>query len=563
MLDKSFFQDIVKAGILSQDQLDSAFAQINLSDKSVFDVLIDGNYATEEVLVRHFATYSGKLFVDKIYESMIDTATLAKVPFRFLKQHCVVLVLMQGKIFALFASVKSLSVFGDLGHMFLGPIEYAFAPRSLISDSINRYYPFNVGQTAIDELNEDEQGFDLDEIREQDIIEMGNDDAPVVKLVNHLIFKAVKDNASDIHIESFEKELRVRFRIDGIMHFILSPPKRFHSAIISRIKILANLNIAEKKTPQDGRINLRVAEKSIDLRVSVLPCSYGERVSIRVLDKSKGIAELETLNFSERDYKLVLKTIERPNGIILVSGPTGSGKTTTLYSLLHRLNNTDSNIITVEDPVEYTVAGVNQVQVNTKTGLTFSAALRSILRQDPDIALIGEIRDGETAQIATAAALTGHLVLSTIHTNSAPATITRLIDMGIEPYLIASSLVCVIAQRLVRMLCQQCKVSYKPDKALLEKVELANKTSDEVVFFKAVGCSECLNTGFRGRVPLFEVMEISEEVASLIVKRVNAIDIKKQALTEGMATLNMDGLSKARAGITTLEEVLSVSFVDG
>ncbi len=563
MLDKSFINDIIQAGILTQEKLDAAKSQVNLGSKSLIDVLVDGHYASELDLVKFFAQHSGKPFVDKIFESMIDPAMLARVPFKFLKQHSILLVLLNGKVTVLFATMKSLNVLSDLSHIFSSAMDYAFAPRDVIVEAINRYYPFNVGQEAIDELKEDEENFDLGEIREQDIIEMGNNDAPIVKLVNHLIFQSVKEGASDIHIEPFEKELRVRFRVDGVMHLKLSPPKRYHSAIISRIKILANLNIAEKRIPQDGRIQIRVADKAIDLRVSVLPCNYGERVVMRILDKSKGLAELETLNFSDRDYKLVVKTIERPNGIILVSGPTGSGKTTTLYSLLHRLNNTDSNIITVEDPVEYTVAGVNQVQVNLKTGLTFAAALRSILRQDPDIALIGEIRDGETAQIAINAALTGHLVLSTIHTNSAPATITRLIDMGIEPFLIASSLVCVIAQRLVRMLCQQCRASYKPAVDLLEKFNLGDKSTQDVVFYKAVGCSECLNTGFKSRIPLFEVMDVNDEIASLIVKRADAVEIKKQCLADGMSTLSMDGIRKAQAGLTTLEEVLSVTFVDG
>jgi len=566
MLDRTFFQDIVKAGLLTEKQLEAAKeAALTATDKSLLDILTEGEnrFITEVDFGRFFAQRTGKTFVDKIYENMIDSALLAKVPFKFLKQNCMVLVLINAKIFVLLANPKSLELLDDLTLLFSGTIDYAFAPREAISEAINRYYPFNVGQEAIDELKEDaDDNFDLDEIKEQDIMEMAND-APIVKLVNHIIFQSVKEGASDIHIEPFEKELRVRFRVDGIMHQRLSPPKRYHGAIISRIKILANLNIAEKRVPQDGRIQIRVTDKSIDLRISVLPCNYGERVVMRILDKSRGVSDLETLTLNERDYKLVSKTIERPNGIVLVSGPTGSGKTTTLYSLLQRLNNADSNIITVEDPVEYTMQGVNQVQVNIKTGLTFSVALRSILRQDPDIALIGEIRDGETAQIATQAALTGHLVLSTIHTNSAPATITRLIDMGIEPFLIASSLVCVIAQRLVRALCQACKASYVPNNELLAKIGIAPQDSPNLYFYKAVGCNECLSTGYKGRIPLFEVMEITDNISSLIVKRADAIEIKKMAISEGMTVLSTDGIRKAQQGMTTLEEVFSVAFVDG
>jgi general secretion pathway protein E len=563
VLDKSFFQDIVKAGLLTAEQLAAAKEQAaSRSDKSLLNILTEGEgrFLSEADFSKFFAQRTGKVFIEKIYENMVDTALLAKVPFKFLKQNVIVLVLINSKIFVLFANPKCMEILDDLELLFSGTVDYGFAPREIISEAINRYYPFNVGQEAIDELKEEEDGFDLDEIKEQDIMEMAND-APIVKLVNHIICLAVKEGASDIHIEPFEKELRVRFRVDGVMHHKISPPKRCHGAIISRVKILANLNIAEKRVPQDGRIQIRVADKSIDLRISVLPCNYGERVNMRILDKSRGVSDLESLSLNERDYNLIVKTIHRPNGIILVSGPTGSGKTTTLYSLLQRLNSADSNIITVEDPVEYTMQGVNQVQVNVKTGLTFSAALRSILRQDPDIALIGEIRDGETAQIATQAALTGHLVLSTIHTNSAPATITRLMDMDIEPFLIASSLICVIAQRLVRALCQACKVSYKPNDELLTKIGIAG--TPKLLFYKAVGCNECLNTGYKGRIPLFEVMEITDNISSLIVKRADALEIKKQAVFEGMMSLSSDGIRKAEQGMTTLEEVLSVAFVDG
>lgn len=578
MLEKTFFQDILKSGLLTSEQLENIKQIAAKSGKSFIDALVlDSKIISEVDLCKFFANRNGKVFFEKIYENMIDPALLAKVPFKFLKQNCILLIISNLKTIALISSPLNSNVLDDLAIIFSGSLDYAFAPREVISDAINRYYPLNVGQDAIDELKEDDGGFDLDEIREQDIMEMAND-APIVKLVNHIIFQAVKELASDIHIEPFEKELRVRFRIDGEMHQKMSPPKRYHGAIISRIKILSNLNIAQKQIPQGGRLHIRVADKSIDLRVSVLPCNYGERVTMRILDKGKGVAELESLTLDERDYKLIAKTIRRPNGIVLVSGPTGSGKTTTLYSLLQRLNNSDSNIITVEDPVEYTMQGINQVQVNVKTGLTFSVALREILRQDPDIALIGEIRDGETAQIAIQAALTGHLVLSTIHTNSAPATITRLMDMGIETYLIASSLVCVIAQRLVRALCQICRVSYKPADELLTKLGLMpnpNQVKPEVIagseqqkidqtlFFKAGGCAECLNTGYRGRLPVFEVMEISDTIQSLIVKDVDVLEIKKQAMLEGMSTLSMDGIRKAKLGLTTLEEVLSVAFVDG
>lgn len=318
------------------------------------------------------------------------------------------------------------------------------------------------------------------------------------------------------------------------------------------------MNIAEKRLPQGGRIQVKVADKAIDLRISILPCNYGERVVMRLLDKSKGTSTLEALGLAKNDFQIIERMIERPYGIILVSGPTGSGKTTTLYSILKRLNSSDKNIITVEDPVEYTMHGVSQVQVNEKTGLTFALALREILRQDPDIALIGEIRDKETAQIATQAALTGHLVLSTIHTNSAPATITRLVDMGVEPFLIASSLACVVAQRLVRSLCEKCKEKYIPKSEMLERLSMKLDPSDTI--FRAKGCQDCTFSGYRGRIAIFEVMAVDDELSALIVKNTDAATLRRIAVTKGMTTLSQDGVRKIKKGQTTIEEVLSVAF---
>jgi general secretion pathway protein E len=346
------------------------------------------------------------------------------------------------------------------------------------------------------------------------------------------------------------------------MYLRVTPPRRYQGAIVSRIKIMANLNIAEKRIPQDGRIQLKVADKPIDVRVSVLPTNFGERVVMRLLDKSKGVVDLEKLNLNKRDFETLLRAIGRPNGIVLISGPTGSGKTTTLYSILSRLNEPDVMLITVEDPVEYTIHGINQVQVNEKAGLTFASALRSILRQDPDIILIGEIRDGETAQIATQAALTGHLVTSTIHTNSAPATITRLLDMGVEPFLIASSLVCVVSQRLVRRLCPHCKEKYTPTPEMLRRVGLMQQEAKDITFYKHKGCDECLQTGYRGRLALFEIMEITDAVQRLIVARVDASLIRQKAIEQGMTLLGADGIRRIKDGETTIEEVLTAAFVE-
>lgn len=563
MLNAGLLKELVEAKLLQEDAAQQVIEEGLRTGRPVIDLVLEKKLLDEVSLMKFLAQKVGLQFISKIAEQMIDTNLLAKIPFRFLKRYVVVPVVLEGKVHLLAADSRGLQVVDDIGLLLHGELRYAFAPREAITNAINRYYPFDVGKEAIDELKEEsEEGFDLEDIKEKDLLEMA-DDAPIVKLVNHTIFQSIKEDASDIHIEPFEKELRVRYRIDGVMHHKNSPPKRYAGAIVSRIKIMSGMDIAEKRMPQGGRIQVKVGEKSIDLRVSVLPCNYGERVVMRILDKSKGVTDIDSLPLSPRDHKLIMAMINRPNGIILVSGPTGSGKTTTLYSILSRLNNEDCNIITVEDPIEYTINGINQVQVNVKSGLTFAIALREVLRQDPDTCLIGEIRDSETAQIATQAALTGHLVLSTIHTNSAPATITRLIDMGIEPFLIASALNCVIAQRLVRALCSDCKEMYRPAAEILKHMGIVEDPAKPINFYKAVGCDSCLKTGYKGRMPVFEVMEVSDEVAQLIVSKANATDIKKVAIAAGMTTLSDDGLRKVMAGLTTLEEVASVSFMEG
>jgi general secretion pathway protein E len=438
----------------------------------------------------------------------------------------------------------------------------AVATQGTIIDGINRYYPLEGAKKMMEDLEEDtnllETGLDLSQVEDQDILSMTSQ-APVVKLVNHIIFQAVKRGASDIHIEPFEKELSVRYRVDGIMYIAFSPPKRIQGALISRLKIMADMNIAEKRLPQDGRIESKVADKFFDIRVSVLPVMHGERVVMRLLDKSKAFASLENLGLSPYNLHAVQQVIAKPNGIILVSGPTGSGKTTTLYSIVSKLSSPELNIVTVEDPVEYQMSGINQVQVQSKIGFTFAVALRSILRQDPDIVMIGETRDVETAQIAVQAALTGHLVLSTIHTNNAPATITRLIDMGIEPFLISSSVLAVIAQRLVRRLCDACKAKYSPTPDMLQAVGISLEQAKKIIFYKPVGCDKCLNLGYKGRLPVFEIMVMSNALARLVVEKADANILRAQALKDGMKLLVQDGVWKIELGQTTIEEVLSVA----
>ena len=514
-------------------------------------------------IARAFGAAFSLQVIDAITEDMVDPRVLGKIPLKFLRTHVVMPIMHAGKKCLVTADPLDLEPLDDLAHMIALDGDPVVAPDDVIRESINKFYPFETSKEMMDELQagQPSDDFDLESIEERDIMEMAND-APIVKLVNHLIFQAVKEGASDIHIEPFEKDLSIRYRIDGVMYQRTMPPKRYQAAIVSRIKIMSNMDIAEKRVPQDSRIQLKVADRAIDLRISVLPCNFGERVSMRILDKGRGVQSLENLNLTENNMSIIQRAIERPNGIVLVSGPTGSGKTTTLYALLMRLNSPDINIITVEDPVEYTIAGVNQVQVNEKVGLTFAGALRSILRQDPDVLLIGEIRDGETAKIATQASLTGHLVFSTIHTNSAPGTVTRLVDMGVEPFLVASTLACVISQRLVRRLCDDCKQPYTPQDSVLKRVGLTPDDAKGATFYKAVGCDRCFKNGYRGRAPLFEVMEVGQELAALIIDRADAGMIKKRACELGMAQLVDDGVRLVKEGITTLEEVLTVSVAD-
>ena len=407
---------------------------------------------------------------------------------------------------------------------------------------------------SLEAVQENRDHLDLDKLRDQ------GEDGPAVKIVNMILVQALKEKASDIHIEPFEKVLKLRYRVDGNLIEASSPPKSLQLPIASRIKILSRLDIAERRLPQDGRFRIRIAGKEIDLRISFLPTIYGEKIVIRLLDKSALSGSVSTLGLDERTLGIFKKAIDAPHGMILLTGPTGSGKTTTLYSVLQELNNPEYNIVTVEDPVEYQLVGINQVAVRSEIGLTFAGALRSILRQDPDIVMIGEIRDQETADIAVKAALTGHQVLSTLHTNDAAGAISRLDDMGIEPFLIASSVLLTCAQRLVRRVCPNCKEEFMPEPDVFEKLEIPELIGE--TFYRGAGCERCKGRGYSGRAAILEILPITESIRRLIVKRASASVIKNPAVQEGMKTLRMAGIDKAREGITTLEEVLRVTSED-
>lgn len=555
-------QTLQKTGALQQFDEHQLYQQAQEQGISVEAYLLQTKMITHQDLAQAYGIYYALPYVETITEDMADIELLSKIQFNFLRQNIVMPILLQNKVAILVADPLNLSSIDELGMLLSKDAITAIATPGTIIDAINRYYPLEGAKQMMEDLEEDtnllENGLDLSQVEDQDILSM-TAQAPVVKLVNHIIFQAVKRGASDIHVEPFEKELAVRYRVDGVMYLAFSPPKRIQGALISRLKIMANLNIAEKRLPQDGRIESKVADKFFDIRVSVLPVLYGERVVMRLLDKSKAFASLESLGLSEHNLKILNQVITKPNGIILVSGPTGSGKTTTLYSIISKLSSPELNIVTVEDPVEYQMAGVNQVQVQSKIDFTFAVALRSILRQDPDIVMIGETRDPETVQISVQAALTGHLVLSTIHTNNAPATITRLIDMGTEPFLISSSLLAVIAQRLVRRLCDHCKVSYVPTSEMLHAIGIKAEHAKKITFYKPVGCDKCLNLGYKGRLPIFEIMVMTNALARLVIEKADANVLRNQAIKDGMKLLIEDGVWKIELGYTTIEEVLSVA----
>jgi general secretion pathway protein E len=429
-----------------------------------------------------------------------------------------------------------------------------------ILEAIDR--SFGSGATSMEKIIEDIDSIPEYQAEDEENVDHLRDmasEGPVIRLVNLIITRAIELRASDIHFEPFEDQFRVRYRVDGVLHDVESPPKRLQSAIVSRVKIMAKLNIAERRLPQDGRIMLRVKGKEIDFRVSSVPTIYGESTVLRILDKSSIVLDIEQLGFPEDTLKGFQSLIQRPHGIILVTGPTGSGKTTTLYCALEKINSPDKKIITVEDPVEYQLKGINQIQVKSSIGLTFANALRSIVRQDPDVILIGEIRDAETAEIAIHSALTGHLVLSTLHTNDAPSAITRLIDMGMEDYLLSSTVIGILAQRLVRVACPYCQVPSSPDPAILRELKLDGRSLADLSIIDVRGCEKCSHTGYWGRAGIFEFLEVTDQVQRLILEKKDSNMIKEEARKGGMRTLREDGWMKVKHGVTTISEVLRVT----
>jgi type IV pilus assembly protein PilB len=545
---------LLEGGLVTRDQLAEAFEEHQRLGRSLGRVLVDRGILSESQLVASLAQQIGLRFVD-LSEFPVDGSAVARVPEPVCRRHTALpIAYEEGRLLVAMADPANVFAIDDIRSLTGLEVKPLVATRADVIQAINRYHRADADMddlTANIDVGDDND--DLASVKE--VVE----DAPIVKFVNLLITQAIQDRASDIHIEPAERELRVRFRIDGVLHEVMRSPKSIQSGVISRLKIMADLNIAEKRLPQDGRLSVNANGKKIDLRVATLPTVWGEKVVMRVLDNSTAMLKLTDLGFSDGNYDRFSLSFTKPYGMILVTGPTGSGKSTTLYATLNIVSTPEKNVITVEDPVEYRIPLINQVQVNVKAGLTFAAALRSILRSDPDIVLIGEIRDHETAQIAIEAALTGHLVLSTLHTNDAPSAITRLVEMDIEPFLVGSAVDAVLAQRLARRLCTKCKEAYTPTGETL----IANRypwTREEPLptLYRPIGCSACSKTGYKGRLALHEVMVVTEEIERLAVERASAAVIGKVARDDGMTTLRDDGMAKVREGVTSFEEILRV-----
>jgi general secretion pathway protein E len=558
LLDKSWVspQDLEKA------------RQRRKPGQEIADVLVDMGALEPQRLSRALAQEYQLPFLAQIDEQAIQGELIAKVPINYAKKNRLLPVRIDGNgIIVAVADPANYEALDDLHVLFGKPIHPVVVPGEVIVQAINHAYDQATSTSAADlmiDLDEERLELVASELASEprDLLE-ADDAAPIIKLVNGLLSQAVKDRASDIHIEVFEEELVVRFRVDGMLFDVLSPPKRFHPAISSRIKVMSGLNIAEKRLPQDGRIRVRIAGRDIDIRVSVIPTAFGERIVLRLLDRAQALVDvnLDRLGFSGDNLRKIDRLIRQSHGIILATGPTGSGKTTTLYACLSRINSPDKNIITIEDPIEYQLHGIGQMQVSPKIDLTFANGLRSILRQDPDVIMVGEIRDSETAEIAIQAALTGHLVFSTLHTNDSFGALTRLVDMGIEPFLVSSSVMAVLAQRLVRVLCPDCREPFLPSQPELNRIGL-NPDDCSGRIYRAKGCRACRNTGYRGRTALQELMVVDDNVRDLVMKKADASSIRRACTARGMKILRQDGAERVMAGQTTIEELLRVTQED-
>lgn len=546
---------LLSSGKITKEQLDLALLrQINTGEK-IDKILVDEGFVTINDIAELLECQLGIPYID-LERHFIKAEIVLKIPESIARRYDLIAIDIEGNSL-LVAMSDPLNIFAidDLKLYTNYEIKPVMADEASIRRNIDKYYRRELAERVLEEFIKFYEFKDMKMMNEEELLEVSS--APVVKFINAMIEQAIEMRASDIHIEPWEDIVLIRFRIDGDLNEIMRLSISSHSALVTRIKIMGQMDIAEKRIPQDGRVEVKLKDREVDMRISTMPTVYGEKIVIRILDRSAFLLSKSQLGFNEKNIKLFNKIIGQPFGMILVTGPTGSGKTTTLYAILNELNKEARNIITIEDPVEYKLEGINQVQVNTKAGLTFAKGLRSILRQDPDIIMVGEIRDSETAKIAIRASITGHLVLSTLHTNDCPSSIIRLIDMGVEPYLVSSAIIGIISQRLVKKLCPYCKLPYKPSHS--EKSLLGLEQEDSVILYKAIGCNRC-NNGFMGRRAVHEVMVVNENMRELISKRASVDEIRAKAINSGMTTLLNNSIRLALEGVTTLEECLRAGF---
>lgn len=561
-------QMLIANEVITEDQLNKAIDLQKREGGRIGSNLIKLEFLTEENLVGFLSKQYGVPVVS-LSTHEIDPSAVKFIPYDVANKYQIFPLSKNGATITI-AMTDPSNVFAidDIKFMTGYDVSPVVAAESAIKDALATFYEQNTEelQNMVDSMSDFNDDLDLihDDEDDPDITELKSavEEAPVVKLVNLILSEAIVRGASDIHLEPYEKSFRVRYRIDGVLYDIMQPPAKLKAALSSRLKIMAELDIAERRLPQDGRIKLKIKNRAVDLRVSTLPTLFGEKIVMRILDQSNLVLDLSRLGFDEKAMDDFNEAIRSPFGMVLVTGPTGSGKTTTLYSALSTVNSVDVNIMTAEDPVEYNLHGINQVHVRDDIGLSFASALRSFLRQDPDIVMVGEIRDFETAEIAVKAALTGHLVLSTLHTNDAPSTISRLLNMGVEPFLVSASVVLIVAQRLCRKVCQECREEDNVPENALIKAGFSKEECGTFKCYKGKGCPSCGDTGYKGRIALYEVLPVSEKIKDMIIKGATSIEIKKTAIELGMKTLRMSGLSKVKEGITTIEEVLRVTFQD-
>ncbi|SEM88741.1 type II secretion system protein E (GspE) [Stigmatella aurantiaca] len=554
---------------LSAEKLQEALAVQAEKGGRIGEVLVGLKAVTEDDVAKALGTQLDLPFLQRIFVDEVDPELVKRVPINFAKQAKLLPLALEDETVIIAVADPLDTAVLDNARLLLGlNISPRIALGSTIVDAINAVYDrsINEAEQLVDEMEEADLDSLAHELEEPKDLLDTDDEAPVIRLVNSILFRAAKERASDIHIEPMERELLVRFRVDGVLQEVIKPPKRYQNSIVSRVKVMGQLNIAEKRLPQDGRIRIKLAGRDIDIRLSTIPTTFGERIVMRLLDKTATLLDLAEIGMSQHTLSGISAVIKRSHGIILVTGPTGSGKTTTLYGALSKINTPDLNILTVEDPVEYQLKGIGQMAISPKIGLTFAQGLRSFLRQDPDVIMVGEIRDKETAEIAIQASLTGHLVLSTVHTNDAAGAVTRLVDMGVEPFLVASSLTAILAQRLVRRVCPDCRVPTSTDDVELKELAHTRATFKERYgvdrIYKAAGCPNCNRTGYRGRTGIYEFLLVDDDVRQLVLKNVDASTIKKSAMSKGMLTLLDDGARKVALGETTIAEVLSITQED-